>query len=545
MNRLRAYQQQLSDAVDAAWAGGVRNVAVVAPTGSGKTVLFAHKIAQHRGAALAIAHRQELVGQISMALAREGVRHQVLAPSDVARACAAAHLAETRRSFVDPGSRVAVAGVDTLIRMDPGTPLLQQIGLWVLDETHHLLADNKWGKAVQLLPNARGLGVTATPVRADGRGLGRHADGLLDCLILGPTMRDLIGEGYLSDYRVFAPASDIDLKSVAITATGDYSPPQLREARHRSTVTGDVVSHYLRLAAGKLAVVFDVDIESATETAAAFRAAGVPAEVVTSRTPDPLRREILRRFKRREVLSLVNVDLFGEGYDLPAIEVVSMARPTQSYALYAQQFGRALRPLEGKDRATIIDHVGNVLRHGLPDAAREWSLDRRERRSRSTPTDVVPLRSCMNPTCAAVYERTLAACPHCGHAHVPAQRSAPEFVDGDLLELDAAVLARLRGEVADPLRIPHGATPAIEGALRKAHAARHRARAGLREAIELWAGWQRDAGRPDGEIYRRFYFRFGVDMGTALTASASDAEGITERVLADLDRANIIRATTT
>lgn len=412
----------------------------------------------------------------------------------------------------------------------------------VVHNCHHVLEDNKWGDACAMFPNARGLGVTATPVRTDGKGLGRHADGLMDAMVVGPTMRELIERDYLTDYRIFAPPSDIDLSQVTTSASGDYSPPKLKAARRESHITGDVVEHYLRIARGKLGITFDTDLESATETAAAFRAAGVSAEVVSSKSHDEFRRSTIRKFRNREVLQLVNVDLFGEGFDLPAIEVVSMARPTQSYGLYCQQFGRALRPMEGKDRAIIIDHVGNVLRHGLPDAYREWSLDRRERRSRSAPADAIPVRTCLNPECLSVYERIYKACPFCGFDVVPSSRSAPEYVDGDLFELDPAVLAALRGEKAridGDARIPHGAAPAVAGAIRRTHWERQEGQKPLRDAIALWAGWQNTLGRADPEVYRRFYFKFGVDILTAQTLGATDAAELTERVNAELSRHSI------
>lgn len=528
--------------VVAEWTAGARNVLAVLPTGGGKTVCFAYCIANHPGAAVAVAHRAELVSQMSLALAREGVRHRVIGPAALGRACAALHMAELERMFVDPNARNAVAGVDTLVRMDPSDPWFQQVTLGVQDEAHHVLVGNKWGDACGLFPNARWLGVTATPVRADGKGLGRHADGLMDAMVVGPTMRELIERGYLTDYRIFAPPSDIDLSQVTTSASGDYSPPKLKAARRESHITGDVVQHYLRIAPGKLGITFDTDIESATETAAAFCAAGVPAAVVSSQSHDEFRRATLRKFRDREVLQLVNVDLFGEGFDLPAIEVVSMARPTQSYGLYCQQFGRALRPMEGKDRAIIIDHVGNVLRHGLPDAYREWSLDRRERRSRSAPTDAIPVRTCLNPECLSVYERVYSACPFCGFEVVPSSRSAPEYVDGDLFELDPAVLAALRGEKArvdGDARIPHGASPAVAGAIRRTHWERQQGQKPLRDAIALWAGWQNTLGRADPEVYRRFYFKFGVDILTAQTLGATDAAELTERVNAELTRHSI------
>ena len=494
-------------------------------------------------AVCAIAHRGELVTQISTALAREGVRHRIVGPAALAKRCTLAHLDELQRDFVQPNARIVVAGVDTLIKTDPSEPWLQQIGLWIQDEAHHVLKDNKWGKAAKLFPNARGLGVTATPIRADGKGLGLHADGLFEQMFVGPTMRELIDQGYLTDYKVYAPPSDLDLTGVAISAGGDFNHDQLAAARKKSRITGDVVQHYLRLAAGKRGVTFDTDVDSATKTAAAFRAAGVPAEVVTGNTPDALRAEILRRFRRGEILQLVNVDLFGEGFDLPAIEVVSFARPTMSFALFAQQFGRSLRRLDGKAWAIVIDHVGNTIRHGLPDASRVWSLDRRERRGSSKPTDVIPTRVCVNPACNGVYERVYPSCPYCGHTPVPAGRSSPELVDGDLLELDAETLRRMRGEVSRidgaPL-FPGNAGAEIRGAIAKNHFIRQQSQSVLRQLIALWAGWQRSLGRGDSESYRRFFHRYGVDVLSAQALRSAEAEALAARIQGDLEANRVV-----
>lgn len=417
---------------------------------------------------------------------------------------------------------------------------------FVVHNCHHLLKPetNKWGRAVSMFPNARGLGVTATPIRADGKGLGAHADGILDVMVQGPTMRELINAGFLTEYRIFAPPSDIDLTCVATSASGDYSPPQLRSARRKSHITGDVVKHYLRIAPGKLGVTFDVDVESATTTAEEYRAAGVPAQVISGETPPLLRSDLLRQFRERKIHQIVSVDILGEGFDLPALEVVSFARPTQSYCVFAQQFGRALRILDGKKHAIIIDHVGNVLRHGLPDARREWSLDRRERRS-TGPSDAIPVRTCLNPECLSVYERVHPCCPFCGHTPEPAQRSAPEFVDGDLGELDPTVLAHMRGDVhrvmADmPTLVPQNVSGVVLAGHRNRHIARRDAVHKLADTISLWAGWQKHLGRSDAESYRRFFYGFGTDMGTALTASAADAEALTTRILAELERANVV-----
>lgn len=528
MIELRPFQAELKAQIQYAWSNGLRNVLAVSPTGSGKTVIFSNLISEYSGHSVAIAHRQEIVTQISLALARNGVRHRVIGPKDVAHSCTQLHLMELKRNYVDPSSRVSVTGVDTLIRMSTDTPWFKQVGLVVQDECHHLLAKNKWGIAQQLFPNAFGLGVTATPCRADGNGLGRHADGIMDTLIAGPTMRDLIGQGYLTDYRIFAPPSDLNLSNVPISAGGDFSPKPLSVAVHKSHIMGDVVQHYLRIAEGKLGITFAVDVAAATEQAKAFRDAGVPAEVVSAKTPDILRASILRRFKNREILQLVNVDLFGEGFDLPAIEVVSMARPTQSFALFAQQFGRALRPMKGKQHAIIIDHVGNVYRHGLPDAPRLWSLDRRERRARGLQEGIIPVRTC--PNCAACYERIHRACPYCNEEPAPVNRSNIREVDGDLTELSPDTLARLRAEIDPPLRLPFKAAPEVIGHLKKHHKARQEAQKELREAMALWGGQRTLLGEDVRTAQRRFFHTFQIDVLSAQTLGKKEAIELKERI---------------
>lgn len=370
--QLRPYQTDNLNAIHSAWAAGHRNVLSVLPTGSGKTVIFSEAIRLHNGPSVAIAHRQELVGQMSMALARDGVRHRIIGDTKVVKAVVTQHTEELGRDFYNPSAACAVAGVDTIMSWSKPdnrhhaelTRWANGVTLWVVDESHHpsgcstpgdFSTGNKWCRAINLFPNAKGLGVTATPVRADGKGLSRKNDGVFDHMVEGPGMRDLITAGYLTDYRIFCPPSDLDLSAVATGADGDYIRGQLALKTRKSSVMGDVIAHYKRWADGKLGVTFAPDVESATEFAAAFNAAGVPAAVVSAKTPDLHRRAVLKQFRQRKILQLVNVDLFGEGFDLPAIEVVSMARATQSYALYSQQFGRALRLMEGKERACIAE----------------------------------------------------------------------------------------------------------------------------------------------------------------------------------------------
>lgn len=576
MTPLRSFQSQLRDEIYRAWAAGARNVMPVLPTGGGKTVLFGNIIAENTGPSVAIAHRQELTSQISLALARNGVRHRVIGQKQLLRNIVQMHMAEVGRDYTHQYSPVAVAGVDTLLNLDPRDPWFAQVTLAVQDEGHHVLAGNKWGRAAAMFPNARGLFPTATPKRADRKGLGRNADGLVDAMVVGPTMRQLIDMGFLTDYKIYAPPCDVDLSHVAISdSTGDFNQVQLRNAIHESgSIVGDVVNHYKRICMQELGrlglgVTFAVDVEEATKIAKAFRENGVPAEVVSAKTPDHARAAILRRFKAREILQLVNVDLFGEGFDLPAIEVVSMARPTESFSLFCQQFGRALRLMisdvlsgawdtytdeqrrsfiasSGKPYALIIDHVSNIVRHGLPDAFREWSLGRGESRRGKKRDDAIPIRTCLNPECFRVYTRTAVCCPHCGTRPVPAGRSTPDQVDGDLVELDPAVLKALRGEIdridGAPMIPQHLRNSPAQVAIYNTHEKRKAAQRTLREAIALWAGYQDVLGYSQREQYKRFFFMFGTDVATAQTLGAREAEELEQAIRAKLAIDGVVNA---
>jgi superfamily II DNA or RNA helicase len=551
MTQLRPYQSKLLADINSAWSDGARNVCAVAPTGAGKTVLFSEAIRQETGPSCAIAHRQELVSQMSLAMARTGIAHRIIGPRNVIRNIIQIQMDELGRSFYNPTALVAVAGVDTLIRRDTQlAKWLPTVKLWVTDECHHLIRENKWGTAVDMFPNARGLGVTATPWRTDGKGLGRHASGVIDRLVEGPSMRELIRMGYLTEYRVFAPPSNLDLSRIKVGSTGEFVQHDVADAVAQSSlVMGDIVEHYLRIARGKLGVTFVPSVDTAQRVAEQFNQAGIPAAAVSAQTPDRERFALLRKFRNRQLLQLVNVDLFGEGFDLPAIEVVSMGRPTESYGLFAQQFGRALRPMDGKSHAIIIDHVCNIayangqLHHGLPDAPRAWTLDDRDRKASNTPDDVMPLRVCH--VCTGSYDRYLRVCPYCGAAvPPPSERNGPEFVDGDLTELDAETLAAMRGEVAEVERPTAEVVAEYRAELiakgcpsigvmahvkRKAveHDSRKLALATLRDTMLQWAGAQ---GHDDATTYRVFYLRFGIDWLTAQTQSAEDMAHLTERL---------------
>lgn len=557
--QLRPYQDELDRDIDQAYDDGANNVLAISPTGSGKTVLFSHRIKKHDGPSCAIAHRQELVSQISLALNRDGVQHRIIGPDDVVKLCVGIHMDDSGVSYHRANAHCAVAGVATLTRRKASlSSWLKTVTQWVQDEAHHVLRNNTWGKAAAMFPNARGLGVTATPERADGKGLGRWADGLFDEMVEGRNMRDLINMGYLTDYRIYAPKTeDLYLENVKTGSDGDYTRESLKSAVRKSHVVGDVVKHYLRIAPGKLGITFATDVETATDIANQFNLSGVPAAVVSADTPAHERIAILRDFKARKLLQLVNVDLFGEGFDLPALEVVSMARPTKSYSLYCQQFGRALRIMISeilagawdtytdaqrrafiaesiKPQAIIIDHVGNidpaVGGHGLPDAPHIWTMDAREKRS-SGNAQTKPSKVCTE--CTGFWEGYSTTCPYCGHVAVPGRRDGPEFVDGDLLELDPATLAAMRGEIArvDGPCYHNGSTPNYaKKRVEEGHRKRQDIQGGLRASMAWWAAYQREAGRNDSESYRRFYYKFGIDVLSAQALSTREANTLAIKI---------------
>lgn len=568
---LRDFQQELKGRTYDAWARGARVVMLVAPTGGGKTVLFCDIVADLNLATVLISHRQELVGQAALALNREQVPHAIIAPDPIQRQIITLEQELHGRSFWSPRAPVRVAGVDTLINHDPADPWLKLVGLLVGDEGHHFANDNKWVKAAGMFPSARGLLVTAHAIRADGRGLGRKADGIVDELVVGPCAREIINRGFLCDYRLIAPPSDIHVEDIEIGDSGDYNQKKVRAAVHSSkTIVGDVVHHYMKFAAGKLGITFAVDIEAAAELAAKYRSEGIPAEIITAKTPLFVRGQLMRQFRARQILQLVSVDVLGEGVDVPAVEVVSMARPTASFQLYSQQFGRALRLMltdqqnatwndrtdaqrlaeiaaSVKPKAIIIDHVQNYVRHGLPDVERKYTLDRAPRKSRKAKSDEIPLRYCTNEDCLEPYEATLSKCPNCGTPKPPPQRrGTPEEVDGNCFELDPEVLHAMRVEQAKvdgPARIPVGAAHVVIASIHKQHNARRDAQHELRKVMGLWGGWQHHALKRDpAEVQRRFFFKFGRDVLSAQVLGPNEAEDLRTRIAEDLANNNVVPA---
>lgn len=541
---LRPYQEKLVKDTYQQWDAGKQFVAMVSATGSGKSMTLTAIVAKERDRGqyvLVLAHRQELITQLSDTMGRMEIRHQVIAANKVVRFAAKQSMENHGVNYVDPNARVMVASVQSM--REAKIADLAKLGnklTVVQDEFHHATKKSKtWGGVLTPLLNAgaRGLGPTATPCRADGQGLSRETDGYADVIVEGPSMRWLIDNGYLSQYKIYCPPTDLRLDNVETSkTTGDYKEKELKAEIGRSHIVGDIVSHYLKICPGKRGITFTVGVDTAEEVAEEYRKRGVPAIALSGRNADEERVRAIRDLKSGKILQIVNDSLIGEGVDIPAVEVVSFARPTQSYALYAQMFGRALRPFEGKSHAIIIDAVSNVMRHGLPDAPREWSLDRRERRTgKSEPSTV---RVCT--ACAAVYERFLDACPDCGEpVPKPADRSGPMQVDGDLYELDPDVLAQMRNEVVGARETPEAMRDRLTaqhvpmpGVMVNVKRQKERLDALVRLDLKLaeWAGYRRAEGLSDSEIFRKFYLTYGVSWIEAQALKAADADKLRERI---------------
>lgn len=414
--KLRDYQHIAIE--DVACSFKMRNdrVLLVSPTGSGKTVMFANIIqrAVNKGSTVfIIVHRVELVGQVSEKLSDAGVEHAFI----------------VRGRTPDPACKVQVCMVQTLVKRFDKYKI--EPDFIVIDEAHHAAAGS-WKKVTQRYPNAKVLGVTATPERLDGKGLGD----VFQALVRGPEVRDLIDRGFLAKPRYFAPTG-FDDTGIRVVA-GDYQKQDLEKAVNKSTITGCAVEHYKKLADGKPAVVFCVTVEHAKNVAAQFTANGYKFEVIDGTLSVDERKTLVKRLSNGEISGLCSCEIISEGFDLPAITAAILLRPTQSLSLYLQQVGRTLRPASGKENAIIIDHVGNIHRHGLAEIYRDWSLEgavwRKKRKANQ-----VKNRQC--PNCFCVHE-VKPVCPECGHIYKSEQRKL-KTIDGELVEFTSESMGPL------------------------------------------------------------------------------------------------------
>lgn len=414
--QLRPYQADAVAQLRAAYSSGKRAPLFCLPTGGGKTFVFSY-VAQNavaRGNRVCIlVHRQELLLQASRSLHAIGLKHGLIAPGHI----------QNRET-------VQIASVQTLGRRI--TRQRFEFDLLIIDEAHHAVAGT-WKRLIEALPNARVLGVTATPVRSDGRGL----SDVFDELVIGPSVPTLIDMGFLVRPVVYAPPTALDLAGVRRRG-GDYDQQEIATRMDKPTITGDAVKHYKKLSDGKPAIAFCASVAHAQHVAEQFKASGYSATSIDGSMDDSARKQAIADLGNGRLQILSSCDIVSEGTDIPVVQTAILLRPTQSLGLYLQQVGRALRPAPGKDRALILDHVGNCLRHGLPDDQREWTLDGLPKTFRAANDNEpdVTVKQCEK--CFAVFKPSL-VCPACGHVHAPKAREIQQN-DGELEEVDANLL---------------------------------------------------------------------------------------------------------
>jgi superfamily II DNA or RNA helicase len=416
---LYPYQRDVIARFDAEVAAGRRRVLLVSPTGSGKTIISAaiiEAVVARGKRVLFLAHRRELIQQASLKLYGVGVDHGIIQAGFLTR----------------PGARVQVASIQTLhARAIRGTAMeLPPADLVVVDEAHHARAET-YRKLLDAYPDATVIGLTATPCRGDGRGLGNVFEAMVEC----PSVVELTAAGYLVSTRVYAP-SQPDLKGVGVQA-GDYNEKQLAERMDRDHLVGDVVSNWLRLAERRRTVVFATGVKHSLHLKDQFREAGVWAEHIDGATPVEERDAILRRLAAGQVEVVCNAMVLTEGWDCPEVSCLVLARPTKSLQLYLQMTGRVLRPAPGKTDALILDHAGATFQHGFVDDEISWVLSEDQRAENTVHASWVTyeaprLLSC--PECSAV-RFSGRPCTACGWR--PQSRpEAVEVIDGELGEVD-------------------------------------------------------------------------------------------------------------
>jgi len=390
---LRPYQLEAIEAVRQEIRQGARKVLLIAPTGSGKTVMFCDVI--QRAAAkgsrcVVIAHRRELVAQASQKLNAFGVQHGIV-----------------QAGFpTAPHRPVQVASIQTL-RARPG--ILQRVDIAVVDEAHHIVGST-YQDALARWPGALVLGVTATPWRLDGKGLGD----VFPAHVVARTPRQLRDEGFLVQVGGWE-YEGIDTEGARVQR-GDFVAGDLRASAISRRVVGDVVSEWLTHAAGVRTVLFALDIEHSQVMTAAFRAAGVAAEHVDGEMPTAELDAVLRRLRNGETRVVCNCNVLTEGFDCPELECCILARPTLSTALYLQMVGRVLRPSPDKFAARIHDHAGCLAAHGHPYAERDYSplLSANRKRGEKAKQTTIERRC---PSCKSVLARY--PCDSCGYAPDP------------------------------------------------------------------------------------------------------------------------------
>ena len=401
---LRPYQQQLITDIRLQYQLGHRSVLAVLPTGGGKTVCFsyiAQAAARKGNRVLILVHRAELLDQASRAMP---VPHGIIAAN----------------RGMDLSHAVQVASVQTVARRLHLLPR-DFFQLIVVDEAHHTSAGT-WARVIAHFSQAKLLGVTATPIRGDGRGLGEH----YQSMVQGPSAAWLTDNGFLAPAKVLAPPgfSSAGLRK----RMGDFDMGQAGELLQQGQAMGDCLTHYRKHLSGQTAIAFCCSVAHAEATARLFQSAGIAAASIDGTMSSERRRDLLSELGTGRLRVLTSCALIGEGVDVPSVGGCILLRPTASVGLHLQMIGRCLRPQDGK-RAVVLDHVGNTLRLGHHLEPREWSLDGVAKRDREQAPSV---KVC--PQCYATSPSQAQVCSDCGHVFRAEVRDL-KVVEGELVEV--------------------------------------------------------------------------------------------------------------
>jgi superfamily II DNA or RNA helicase len=416
--QLRPYQQELIDNCRQAYKDGYLAPCLVLPCGGGKSIItadIAKKVTDKKGRVLFLVHRKELCEQIENTFKHYGV-----------------DMKYCKVMMVQTASR----------RLDK----LPTPSLIITDEGHHCKA-NTYRKIYDYFHTVRRVFVTATPCRMGGDGLA----GVADVLLEGPSVKWLIEQGNLSPYRYYAPtlADFSKIHSVA----GEFNIREVDELLNKNNIYGDVIKYYRQLADGKQGICYCVNVDHSKEMAKIFRSHGIPARHIDGDTDAEIRADIIRQFRNGECKILCNVGLISEGFDVPNCDVVILLRPTKSLSLYIQQAMRCMRYKENK-MAIIIDHVGNYLRHGMPDDDREWQLTGKVKsKSEYTEEGKLIVRTCK--MCFSTYPNSMDKCPQCGQLYVTERKELEHMQEIQLKEIkeaekqQAREIAKTKSNIAD------------------------------------------------------------------------------------------------
>ncbi|MVB11159.1 putative DNA repair helicase RadD [Caprobacter fermentans] len=399
-HELRPYQCDLIDATRQAYREGFRAPCIVLPCGGGKSVIVAEMARQTTAKdnrVLFLVHRQELCQQIRDTFHWWGVNMDLCRIGMVQTIC-------RRVSKIHPPALI------------------------ITDENHHSLA-RSYQKIYEAFPDARRVGVTATPVRLNGGGLGD----VNDKLVIGVSTKWLIENGYLAPYEYYAPTV-ADLTGLHVQR-GEYVTEEVVKKLNQSAIYGDVINYYRQLSDGKQAICYCASIEHSQNMAEQFNAAGITAAHIDGETPKADRERIIASFRDGTISILCNVDLISEGFDVPDCNTAILLRPTKSLTLYIQQSMRCMRYKPGK-RAVIIDHVGNYARFGLPDMDRQWDLTPKKPGKKREISEF-KIRQC--PKCFYTHEYA-PECPHCGFVYPVKARTLDEIKTAHLEQIKGIVL---------------------------------------------------------------------------------------------------------